>query len=277
MNRRLRSGLSLPELLVSLVILGILATALVGLVRSQGRGADLRVQQRAARTVARSSANLLLSELRMVEPTGGVRALSATSVEFDVPFALALSCQTTPTVTVVSLLPVDSTLFANARPDGYAWRDGAGLYRYQSFATYTDGAAPTACAAARIRTLPGGREGRISPPLPAGAPNGSAVFLLQRLRYWFGPSVASPGGLALFRTRLSDGLEEEVASPFDSTARFRFFVAGSDSAQAMPPASLSNLRGLALDLVGLSERPRAGGTRPERASLRTLVYFANAP
>lgn len=277
MTRRPRSGLSLPELLVSLVILGILASALVGLVRSQLRGADLRVQQRSARTVARSSANLLLSELRMVEPTGGVRAATPVSVELDVPFALALSCQTTATVTVVSLLPVDSALFAGARADGYAWRDGAGLYAYQPGASYADGAPATACAGARIRTLPGGRDGRIVPPLPAGAPNGSAVFLLQRLRYWFGPSKASPGGVGLFRTRVGDGLEEEVASPFDSTSRFRFFVAGSDTAQDAPPAALSNLRGLELDLVGLSARPRAGGTRPERASQRTLVYFANAP
>lgn len=277
MMRRPRSGLSLPELLVALMIVGILASALVGLVRSQLRNADLRVQQRSARAVARASSNLLLSELRMVEPLGGVRAASPTSVELDVPFALALTCRTTPTETVVSLLPVDSSFFASARADGYAWRDRVGRYAYQAGARYTDGAAPSSCAAARIRTLPGGREGRLVPPLPPGVPNGSAVLLLQRLRYWFGPSVASPGGTALFRTRVGDAVTEEVASPFDSASRFRFLVAGSDSAIPAPPAPLSALRGLELDLVGLSERPRAGGAQRERASQRTLVHFVNVP
>lgn len=277
MNLRPRSGLSLPELLVSLFIVGILASALVGLVRSQLRSVDLRIQQRSARSVARASSNLLLSDLRMVETSGGILAAGPASVEMDVPFALALSCRTTATATVVSILPIDSALFAETRLDGYAWRESGGRYRYQGGASYSDGAPSTACGTARIRTLAGGREGQLSPPLPSTAPNGSAVLMLQRLRYWFGPSAASPGGMALFRTRVGDGMTEEVASPLDSTSRFRFFVAGSDSALDAAPVLLSDLRGLELDLVGLSERPRLGGKQPERAAHRTLVYFVNAP
>lgn len=277
MPARLQRGMTLPELLVGLTILAILGTAMVRLVLSETRNVDRLMLQRSARAVTRSSVNLLLSELRMVVPQGGVHAASGGSVEVSVPFAMGLSCGDAGGVTMVSLLPSDSVALVDAAFTGYAWRPASAAWAFvdSAVAMGWSGNAAT-CTAARLTTLPGGRVVSVSPPLPAGAPPGTPVFLVQRLRYWFGPSADVPGAVALLRTRALDGVTEELAAPFDSTSRFRFFVVGSDTATAAPPPTTDALQGLELDLVGLSTRTRFGATRPERANQRSSIFFSNA-
>jgi hypothetical protein len=60
-----------------------------------------------------------------------------------------------------------------------------------------------------------------------------------------------------------------------SRLRFRFYREGVDSVQALPPADLSELRGLQLVLAGESTAPRIGGSVPERAVQKTTIYFTN--
>jgi hypothetical protein len=123
--------------------------------------------------------------------------------------------------------------------------------------------------------MPGGRVVSISPALPDTATAGTPVFLLQRLRYWFGPSSQLPGSVALMRTRVKDGATEELASPFDSTSHFRFYRVGADTSENNPPSLLSDIRGIELVVTGLSTRRRFRASKVEQARQRTSVYFTN--
>jgi prepilin-type N-terminal cleavage/methylation domain-containing protein len=275
---RTRRGLTLPELLVGLTILAILGVAMVRLMLSETRNVDRLMLQRSARAVARTSTNLLLSELRMVVPeNGGVIAATPTSIELFAPYAGGLSCGNVGGAATLSLLPADSVMLAGALFSGYAWRHGTGRYAFvdTSVAIHWN-ASDAACVASRLTTVPGGRIVTVAPPLPAAAPPGTPVFLVQRLRYWFGPSADVPGAVALLRTRTLDAVTEELAAPVDSASRFRFFRQGADTAESIAPPVLDDLRGIEVDLVGLSARPRFGRSRPERASRRVAIFFSNA-
>src|SRR5438105_1515939 len=104
---------------------------------------------------------------------------------------------------------------------------------------------------------------------------GTTVFLIQRLTYQFKPSVALPGRTALWRTTAATGQADELVAPFDPTAKFRFFVAGSDTAQAGPPNPLSSMRGVELGLTSQSDRAPEGATAPRQAQVVTAVFFNN--
>jgi len=250
---------------------------MVRLFLAETRNVDRLMLQRSARAVARSSITLLMSELRMVVPEGGILAASPSSVELFAPFASGLSCGTVGQSTIVSLLPADSAMLASALYSGYAWRGNDGRYAFVDTAIALSwGASASPCAAAGLTTLSGGQLVAVSPPLPASATAGTPIFLVQRLRYWFGPSADMPGAVALLRTRALDAGTEELAAPVDSVSHFRFFREGVDSSESMPPAVLDDLRGLELNLVGLSSRRRFGASRPERAARRSAIYFANA-
>lgn len=267
--------MTLPELLVALLILAIVGAAMVRLLLSESRSVNRLMLQRSARGVTRSSVNLLLSELRMVVP-GGVMSATPASIELYTPYALGISCGKVGTSTVLSLLPVDSAMMAGALFSGFAWRGAGGDYAFVDSSVSLGTASPATCTAARIVTMPGGRTVSITPALPDTAVNGTPVLLLQRLRYWFGPSSDIPGAVALLRTRPRDGTTEELASPFDSTSRFRFFQDGVDTSSAMPPALFTNLRGVELVLTGLSTRKGFRSTKPEASVQRTSVFFTNA-
>jgi prepilin-type N-terminal cleavage/methylation domain-containing protein len=272
-----RSGVTLVELLVSLVVLGIVSAGALRMLSSQTRFVDLLVKQRSARAVTRASMNMMLSELRNVEATGGVLRASPRAVTAYVPYAMGISCGTSGSTTIVSLLPADSAQAAGAGFAGYAWRAAGGTYTYETAASSISFGDPAVCAAASVRSLPGARVVAVTPAMPPGAGAGTPVMILQRLRYDFAASDAFAGRVGLFRSDLVTGVREEIAAPFDSTVRFRFYRAGVDSAEVNAPADLADLRGLQLVLAGQSVAPRIGGSAPERAVQTTSIYFANHP
>jgi hypothetical protein len=72
------------------------------------------------------------------------------------------------------------------------------------------------------------------------------------------------------------GDTEELAAPFDATARVNFYNLDVMPAQsAVPP--LNNVRGLELLLNGMSERTPAGSPAPKTANMTTSVFFENRP
>jgi len=274
-----RRGFTLAELVVGMVVLGVIGAALTRLYLSQSRFYDQQGQLRRARLVSRMAINAALSDLRMVEATGGLVAATATQVTMRVPYAIGVVCANTPAQTTLSLWPVDSTVFATAGFSGYAWRDSLGNVSYVEAGTSLANGNASLCVAANVVTMPGGRVMVVQPPLPAALPTvtavGTTVFLFQRLTYEFKPSVALPGRLALWRTIVASGQADELVAPFDSAATFRFLVAGSDTAQVTPPLPLSNTRGLELGLTSQSDRAPEGSTALRRAQAVTAVYFNN--
>ena len=274
-----RRGFTLAELLVSMLILGIIGAALTKLFVSQSRLYDQQTRLRQARFVSRAAINAALSDLRMVETTAGVVSATPTALSARVPYALGVVCANTPLQTTLSLLPVDSTTYAAAGFSGYAWRDNLGRYTYVEAGASVGPDDPSVCAAANVTVLPGGRVAAVRPPLPAPLPPvvavGTAVLLFQRVTYAFKPSVALPGRTALWRTVAATGQSDELVAPFDTSAKFRFYVQGGDTAQRVVPSALSSMRGLELDLNAESERPPEGSSAPKKAQTVAAVFFNN--
>jgi prepilin-type N-terminal cleavage/methylation domain-containing protein len=287
-HRRVRRGFTLIELLVGLVLFGIIGALCTNLLTTQGRFFDRQAMGNAARNVSRASLNRVVSDFRMIEATGGVVAASPTSLTLRIPFAIGVMCGTAAgaAVTQLTLLPVDSTTYANATDItkggvyGYAWRNfQTGAYSYvENPATEAPGV-PAVCTAKNVTTVTNGKVVQVSPVLPGGAGLGTPVFLYQLIRYEFKASTAVPGKLGLYRTVIApNGGEstEELVAPFANTAGWKFFTITSGSvAQVAPPATLSDIRGLELHLDGTSESIAVTKPAAESAPFTTAVFFKN--
>ncbi len=269
-------GFSLVELLVALAFVGILATAFTGILLSQSRLFGRNEALSEARAGPTAAVNLMASELRMVETGGGVVAVGADSLRLRLPYALGVVCAGGGGATTAALMPVDSAVYAGIGYDDYAWQ-AAGVYSYVATTTPPAAGAASDCTSAGIEAVPGGSVVTLAPaaPAPAGAP----LFLYRTVTYRFAPSRLLPGRRALWRATLDPDSAEEVAMPFDSTARFRFFARGSRTAADAPPVPLSDLAGVQLVLTGAAIRPSAGGTGGGylAAPLSTAVFFVNHP
>lgn len=270
--------MTIIELIVGLLILGIVAILFTNLLLAQGRFFDKQAQGSSARDVSRGALNRVISDLRMVEAGGGVLAASSSSITVRVPYAIGVVCSNTG-VSTVSLLPVDSVMYSQPGFYGFAWRDNtSGAYTYVEGGTTLAVGDATICTTAGITTLQGGRVIALSPVLPAAATLGTPVLLFRRVRYEFKASTLIPGQIGFWRTVINpDGslLSEELIAPFESTASFKFFSVNDPDAESAPPASLSDLRGLELHLDGMSERAALGKAAAEAAPFVTAVYFKN--
>ena len=270
-----RRGLTLTELLVTMVIAVIIGGAFTRLMIHQSRFFDAQNTKRQARSVSRGAVNVMMSELRMVTVPGGLLAAGHDSVVVRVPYAFGVLCASVVGSSTISLAPLDSVAYAEGGVVGYAWRDSTGNYTYQNTGfTLGTGVAAT-CTAAGITTLPGGAVVTVAPVVPAAAVAGTPVFLYRRIEYEFDSSAALPGRHALWRRNQGAGTSEELVAPFQGGASFRFFVDGSATAQAAVPSPLSTVRGLELRLKGESDRAGVTTGSPSTAELRTSVFFMN--
>lgn len=267
----------MTELLIGMIVLAIVGLALTRTLSSQARYFDHQKTGNLARAVSRGPINRIVSDLRMVEARGGVYAASATSISVRVPYAIGVVCGNDNNSTHISLLPVDSAMYAAPGYSGYAWRGGDGVYRYKEDNQTKDVGTLAVCTTAQIGTLTtqGAKVIKISPVLPDTASYGTPVFLYRKITYWFGPSGMVPGTTGLFRTRVENNQTEELSAPYDDAAKFRFFVGTSLVAQNNPPADLSTLRGIELNMTGTSERAPSGATVKQKAPFITAVFFKN--
>jgi hypothetical protein len=285
-----RTGLTLVELLVALTVTTIAGAALIQVMLAQNRASGTNEAWRVARAVSRGSLNRLLADLRVAEAEGALDALTVDGhdITLRVPYAMGVACNTTLPM-AVTMLPVDNTQWSAAHFAGFAWRDGTtSAYHYRTVsgnsATIFTPGTMAVCTAAAIATLPAaagsGTAGRVvnlnASSIGIGAPSvGMNVFVYQQVRYQFAPSTALPGRIALWRTVLNGGPTEELAAPFDSSARFRFYVVGSTVAQTSVPIPISLTRGIEIHLDGTSELAPAGSTEPKRVQLTTSIWFKN--
>lgn len=288
---RSRRGFSLIELLVAMAILGIIGAALVRLILVQARFSEGQMALRDARSVSRNAMNIMLTDLRMVQDYDGLQVASRDSVTVRMPIAFGLLCSVTSPVTM-ALVPVDSALSSLGVYAGWAYRDSAtGIYKYSTAAnpspinsipnglltTCTDSVVGPGILSITV----GGRSTRMItvPDPPNGTPNaGWPVFIYQRVTYAFDSSQAFPGRRGLFRRLKSASgttISDEIIAPFDSSAKFRFYVLNEDTAQSGVPADLNTVRGLQLVLAGASVTVPRGSTQAKQAALVTGVFFKN--
>jgi len=273
-----RRGFTIAELIVGMVILAIIGMALSRVLISQARYFTHQKTGNLARNVSRGPLNRVVSDLRMVEALGGVISASDTAVLVRVPYAMGVVCAKSGVYTHISLLPVDSAMYAASGFSGYAWRGGNGVYRYVETGSPTvDAGDLTTCDNANIITLTAdlAKVIRITPALTDTASFGTPVFLFRRIKYEFKASSAVPGMRGLWRTVVATGATEELAAPFDNASKFRFFVMDSQVSQADAPADLSTLRGLELLMNGMSESIPSGSVAKTTAPFTTAVFFKN--
>jgi prepilin-type N-terminal cleavage/methylation domain-containing protein len=287
-----RRGFSLVELLLSLVVSAIVGAALIRMTLGQARFMDQQEAWREARSVSRGGINRLLSDLRAVEagsPGGGLIAAAAGGQDFTVrvPFAFGIICGQAANVYTLSLMPVDSAMFAAPGYTGFALRNSTlGTYTYHNSNIISAGTAALCLNGLydSIHSVPsanGSPAGTIvnvtrnvSAIFPAPA-RGSIVYLYRDIRYEFKASVAIPGRTGLWRTPVSSpGDTEELAAPFDATARVNFYNLNATPAQAAVPP-VADVRGLELVLSGTSERTPGGSAAPKMATMTTSVFFEN--
>jgi hypothetical protein len=271
---RRRSGLTIIELLVTVIVLGIVGGGIVRMLTSQARFYEHQGAGRSARSVSRAAVNVLLSEMRMVDGTQGVIAATSNSVTLRVPYTLGVYCGSVGGVASVALLPTDSAMFAEPGFTGYAWRGRLGPYNYVEAGAALTAPVPGQCIAAGLNPVPGSVRIGLTPVLPVGVDVGVVVMLTRRTTYFFAGSAAVPGRVALWRQVDATGVREELAAPFDATSRFRFYRLNANTAQDAVPV-LNEIRGFELVLTGASEStPRLTGGY-QRSTLTTSVFFRN--
>lgn len=263
-----RRGVTLVELLITLMVFGILGTALARLMISNSRFVSRQETMLEARQTARAAMNVMLAELRLVSD-GGLVAAAPDSVSVRVPYAFGVFCRNEYAV----LAPPDSTVYASAVHAGIAYQLATGLYAFDSTATVAGTTTNTAaCDADSIRAIPGGR--RITLSVAGLAPATRLFYLYQTVTYKFAPSVSLPGRRALWR-RAAGAAAEELLAPFDTAARFRFLTGSRLVPQTTVPAPLSLVRGLELRLVGASVNRAQGAAAPTVFAIHPRVRFAN--
>jgi prepilin-type N-terminal cleavage/methylation domain-containing protein len=279
-----RRGFSLVEILVAFTLLGILGAMLTRFLLAESRFTEHQNALRGARMVSRQAMNILESELRMVQDSGGVEAAAADgrTLTVLVPYRFGLVCGTVGGVTVVSMLPVDSMMLAQARHAGYAWRNRQGAYTtVMSTNAPTPSGVPEQCTGndvtqANIRTMTlNGRAGAILDitPWQPSALMAQPVFFFQRITYEFAASQAFPGSVGLYRT-VDGGVTEELLAPFDTDARFKYWTTGAAASVAAPP-DIALIRGVDVVLSARSSYIPASRGAPARSSLVATIFFRN--
>ncbi len=277
MSRR-RAGFTFIELLIGLVVTAIVAGAMIRLIMTDLRFAEDREAWRTARQAARGGFAMLTADLRMVETTGGVEAASADGKDLTVriPYAIGVLCATNGSTSTVSLMPVDSAMYAQTGHSGFAWRnDTTAAYTYVGGGTRGSGSA-IVCTLNGIQVVTGGTVVSLTGAIPSARPVGTVLFLYRRIRYELKASTQMVGQTALWRTPLSSGTGEELAAPFASTARFRYYVGTTATPQETVPSPLSSMTGLELAFDGQSDRtPRMSTTGPKVVQFSSSLFFQN--
>jgi prepilin-type N-terminal cleavage/methylation domain-containing protein len=279
-----RAGFTLVELMVTMVLTAVIGAAITGVFVTQARFFDLQEKVAFARGVSRGGMNMILAELRMLETGGGIIEATNRRLLVRAPYAMGIVCGNQGQLTI-SRLPVDSVALTNAGFAGFAYRAADGTFTYVE--TNNEPARDqglSVCLNNSITVMVGAtvnQTGRVEqfPSVPTPAPAiGAPIFLYQKVVYHFKESAAVPGQIGLWRRVESadEPVDEELVAPFDTTAKFRFYVDDSPAAQTDVPALLSSVTGIELTLDGLSERPERDGSR-QSVPLTTSVFFKNRP
>jgi prepilin-type N-terminal cleavage/methylation domain-containing protein len=281
-----RAGFTLAEVLIALVLTAVLGAAATTTFVSQSRFFDKQDKVGAARAVSRSSLNMVLSEVRMVERSGGVEAAEADSITLNVPYAMGLYCSIDAGTMSLSMLPVDSLTLANAGYTGYAYRTSATTYEYEDRLPPPPSAGAEASCEPGVTVIPDVGSVLDVPLGTAGLTAGTPVLLYQRVSYIFRASTSVPGAIALWRrvhnpnalfliNPVTHPEVEELVAPFAPSAGFGYYVGDALVAQSSVIAgSLNQITGIELTLDGTSERPESDGSF-QVTPYSTSVYFKN--
>lgn len=270
---RNRSGTTLTELMVALVVMSIIGTGMVRLLTSQMQFVNETEGTANARRVARSGLNLMFSDLRMVETDSSITVATPTTFTVKLPYWIGISCGPDAGSTHITMQAIDSLTLADAGLSGYGYVDTNNVPHFVAGGVVT-ASSTSHCTAAGMDPVvhPRARVMRITPAV-AALPAGTPVFFWQSVTYWFGASTSVTGRRGLFRTVVTKASTEELAAPFDTAAAFRYYIPGSATPVTNPTIG-TPIIGMDLRLIGLNERNITKG-QTQQARLETALYFKN--
>lgn len=289
-DRRAQPGMTLIEVIIALTLLAIIGTSLTKLLTSQVRFADTQIAAKDAREVSRTSLNMLSTDIRMVDADSGI--VLATNHSFSVlaPYAEGVVCGTAlGGGSTIALVPYDSASYSEGGYAGYAYIDtttsGTNYTQEYQYKSTTTGLALMDSAVAA--TIPPCKTATdqfrlfmavtVQPAVPAQS-RGQAAFLFRNITYALKPSVSIPGTIGLFR-RVLNGTrgDEELMAPFSATAQFMYLLNTGATVPAASGSTLTQIRGIQLQLNGVSEHIVPGASRVQSAPLTTTIFFKNRP
>lgn len=252
--RRAAAGFSLVEAMIAMVIVGLLGTAVVSLLMTQGRFYSRVDEEVAAQQSLRAAADLASAELRMSGPTDILAAEpESVTVRFDVFHAVV--CEVTGANTV-ALFVYDSA------PNPYVtsgWQGTAFSGPYVVPYEYADGWTGS--------TVPGAKADCIAAGAPdttaslyryvtgwLGAfsdvpPRGSIVRRYRPFTYEFAPSAIA-NGMALYRG------PQELVGPLDASSVFAYVMDDGTVQASVAAGDLDRIRAVRINAVAVDDDPR---------------------
>lgn len=260
-------GFTLVEVLIAITVAGILGAGILALVLGQNRFYGHHDDAIYASQSLRAAMDLMAAELRIASPTDLIEAESdRVSVRFDL--SRAVVCGPTDPLGLgdeVALFVYDSVTNANLPAD---FRGTAVSGPYDASFAYADGWTGTASVGGLAQTL---CEANGTPPDPGNvyqlvsgwsdefgsAPDpGSIVRRYGQLTYSFAASGFG-SGLAVWRNA------QELVSPFDEGARFRYEMADGSIQDNVSDPDLPGVRMIRIEVTAVGDGAnRYGVERP---------------
>ena len=269
-GRAIRAGgFTLVELLSGLVLAGVVAAAVVGVLLSQHEFYGASAARTHARQATRAAAEVISSELRMASPHDLLAAgPDSVSVRADVLRGVVCGPGGS-TAGGVAVYAFDTVTNPNlpAGFRGYAYSDpGTGAWRRVDRAPLdvSPGSGRSSCVARaappggpdwRYRTVTGWRAAGSFDTVPA---RGAVLTKYGRLTFSIEPSGSHPGALAIYRN------SQELVSPVADGAAFGYLLADGSELPGVAPAALRDVRAVRLGATAVSPRPRYRAESPLR-------------
>jgi hypothetical protein len=287
------------EIIVALIIFAVIGTALTKMLLTQSAGFKRDITSRRARSGARGSMNMIVSDLRMSQDLNGVQLANDSTITIKAPIVFGLVCATSGASTTIAAVAADSFVTADTRYGGYAVRNPSTPFSYTFVSSTSSGTSSTGVAATcsglanpiRSDTVTAsGRAGRIltfTPGTGASTAVGQPAFLWQYVSYRF-RYTDSLKSRDLYRSAcgadtLTSGAQctnERLMGPFSRNARFNYFVttatpASQDSSVKTAPADLNTIKGVEFVLAAISPDTVGSSKGPASATTTTSVFFKN--
>jgi len=298
-HRRARSGFTMVEIIVALIIFAIVGLALTKMLLTQSAGFKRDVTARRARAGARSSMNLIISDVRMNQDYGGVTLANDSTFVIKAPIMFGLVCATSGASTTIAAVAADSFVTADSKYGGYAVRNPNSPYTYGFVPSTTSGtktqSGTATCTglANPIRSdtvTASGRAGAVytfTPGTTLPTAVGQPAFLWQYVTYRFRKETGD-NARTLYRVScgadtISTGTncrKEQLMGPFSTNARFNYYLTtattlSQDSSVKTAPADLNTIRGVEFVLAAIAPDTVGSSKGPASATTTTSVFFKN--
>ena len=286
MNARTRTGASLLELIIVIVLLAILGSAIMGVVIHQERFYRSQSDAIDSRATVRDAASLLQSELRALSPADGdLYSIAANAVEFRATVAQSAICTISPSRQRITIPPEhlasgapitwlgtqpnggDTVLVLATDPTlGNSWHRHVLTANLSSTGTCptSTGLTTTGAEAAAAMTL------ALDPPLDTSIYPGAPIRVVRRARYELYRASDSRwylGYLDCLSTRATPcNIVQPVSGPF-ATAGIQLSYLDHNGALTADPVRVARI-----DALAIAARRSASDTLD---SLATTIALRN--